>query len=388
MAELNLLAEDFPWSATKQLTEHVAKHSHFKEYTSRGAILHVFSYRMSREILRNHNLWSSNIPEVEEMLLADAAVLIQDDPPAHTLIRKQLNPWFANRVTDLKRTIAHDTTLSIRKRSGDSFDAVSYGKKVRDHLMQILFGFSKQTMERIETWAEEFEAGIGAEFIEDSTERAVTQKQFVREKHKALDDIIHQALRQTNAQLTDLRKYLEHPEDQTSRLLSVLKMLIFGSITTISSQVTNIFLGLSELDPEGQINVAKSMSKRGLVAETLRLHPVFRGSQRVARRSHDFYNFEITASDRCIVWHTAANRDPEVFVSPNKIDPRNRSAEHLSFGSGIHRCIGAALATIALERTAQEVLDDYAPMEIERHVPSSDPWVDSPAILEVKFSAD
>ncbi|MFJ5849035.1 cytochrome P450 [Streptomyces sp. NPDC092903] len=73
---------------------------------------------------------------------------------------------------------------------------------------------------------------------------------------------------------------------------------------------------------------------------------------------------EIPASVPVLVALGAANRDPERFPSPNQLDLDRDAASHLSFGRGIHRCVGAPLAKIEAEIALQAVLDRFPGIQL------------------------
>ncbi len=72
----------------------------------------------------------------------------------------------------------------------------------------------------------------------------------------------------------------------------------------------------------------------------------------------------IEAGQQVVLWFGAANRDPRVFVAPERLDPRRAPNPHLAFGAGPHRCVGAALSRRVLRALVETWRD--APVHLER----------------------
>lgn len=81
-----------------------------------------------------------------------------------------------------------------------------------------------------------------------------------------------------------------------------------------------------------------------LVEETLRLRAPVQNFFRVVTRDHEFHGHTLRAGDRIMLVFGAANHDPEVFPDPHSLSLDRENNRHLSFGWGIHRCVGANLA--------------------------------------------
>ena len=69
---------------------------------------------------------------------------------------------------------------------------------------------------------------------------------------------------------------------------------------------------------------------------------------RFARRDVDVAGWQIRRDDVVICALSAADRDPHIGGSPDRLDPASSRRPHLAFGHGIHRCIGAELARLEL----------------------------------------
>jgi cytochrome P450 len=69
--------------------------------------------------------------------------------------------------------------------------------------------------------------------------------------------------------------------------------------------------------------------------------------------------------DKVAIWYTSANRDDDKFTDPNRLDIERADArQHLSFGFGIHRCLGNRLADLQLKILWEEILERFSHIEI------------------------
>jgi cytochrome P450 len=78
--------------------------------------------------------------------------------------------------------------------------------------------------------------------------------------------------------------------------------------------------------------------------------------RRTATDDADLFGNQIKKGDKLILWYISANRDETVFENPDKlIITRENARRHLSFGYGIHRCVGARLAELQLKILLEEM---------------------------------
>lgn len=89
---------------------------------------------------------------------------------------------------------------------------------------------------------------------------------------------------------------------------------------------------------------------KGVVEEELRLNPPIAAWSRLAAEGATVAGAPVEPGSRLLVLLGAANRDPQVYGNPHQFDP-NRTTLHLSFGRGIHFCVGAALARLEMQRS-------------------------------------
>ena len=86
---------------------------------------------------------------------------------------------------------------------------------------------------------------------------------------------------------------------------------------------------------------------------------------RVATQDFEFKGKRIREGDRVVMWYVSGNRDDEVIADPyNYIIDRERPRQHLSFGFGIHRCVGNRLAELQLTIIWEEIMKRFPTIEL------------------------
>jgi biflaviolin synthase len=112
--------------------------------------------------------------------------------------------------------------------------------------------------------------------------------------------------------------------------------------------------------PELMDRMRHQPEARGTALDELLRHIPHRtsvGLARIALEDVDLHGCRIRAGDAVYVSYLAANRDPEVFPDPDRIDPDREPNPHLAFGNGPHYCTGAVLARLQTELLVDTLLD-------------------------------
>ena len=134
-----------------------------------------------------------------------------------------------------------------------------------------------------------------------------------------------------------------------SDALSVLNQLLVGGNETTTSLITNAIWRLLEVPERWQALVADPELAEAVVEESLRFDPPVLGLWRNTTRAVELH--ETTIPDHCKVLlnYAAANRDPGVFTEPNEFNIHRERKRHMSFGLGVHFCLGAPMARLEAE---------------------------------------
>ena len=147
----------------------------------------------------------------------------------------------------------------------------------------------------------------------------------------------------------------------TSELVATVANLLFAGYDTTYRQITLGILCLARSRPAWERLAADPSAAPGVAEEVLRLEPIAHSTVRLAVSDTSINGIDLPAGTLVEPMIGAANRDPGVFADPDRLDPDRTEARALSFGQGMHHCLGAALARLelaeALTATASRLHD-------------------------------
>ena len=163
----------------------------------------------------------------------------------------------------------------------------------------------------------------------------------------------------------DILSALALAEDGGDRLseremLNLLRLLIIAGIETTTNLIGNGLLALLRHPGELERLRADPALIPGAVEELLRYDSPSQATFRRALADCEVNGFPLRRRDNLILLLGSANRDPGAFDAPDRLDVARRDTAHLSFGRGIHHCLGAPLARLE-GRVAFEMLVERFP---------------------------
>jgi cytochrome P450 len=146
------------------------------------------------------------------------------------------------------------------------------------------------------------------------------------------------------------------PMSESEQLRYALLMMLGGMDTT--SGLTGNSLERIAADPRLR---RKLIERRDLLRtateEFLRHGTPTQGLGRIVSKDVEFYGQQLKAGDRVMLMWAAANRDPAEFPDPDEIDIERHPNRHMSFGVGLHRCLGSNLARTMFQVMIDEILN-------------------------------
>ncbi|MEO6627195.1 MAG: cytochrome P450 [Aquihabitans sp.] len=167
----------------------------------------------------------------------------------------------------------------------------------------------------------------------------------------------------------DLLSVLTHTEAEgeidRTELLSLVVSLLFAGHETTTAAIGNAIVALARHPDQRELLLDRPDLWPNAVEELLRYDTVLQTDPRIALEHVTIGNKTIKAGQNVTVMLGAANRDPRRFNRPDELRVDRADPEPISFGHGIHHCVGAALARLELRVTVPAILDALGPFTID-----------------------
>ena len=142
-------------------------------------------------------------------------------------------------------------------------------------------------------------------------------------------------------------------------------LLIVGGNDTTRNSMTGSVLALNQFPDENRKIRDNPDLLGNFVSEAIRWQTPVAHMKRTAVEDVEIRGQKIREGEKVVMWYVSGNRDEDMFERPNDlIADRPRARNHLSFGFGIHRCVGNRLGELQLRIAWEEILKRFRKVEV------------------------
>ena len=312
-------------------------------------------------VLRDHRRFSNHDDDDREY-----RSMLFHDPPDHTRLRSLVSRAFTPRsVAELEPRIRRVVQELLDDMEGrDRFDLISdFAFPLPVTVIAEMLGVPAQDIDRFRDWSNDIALTVEPTLDDEQTRR---MEESFQELLDYFEDIIERRLKEPQDDMITALLNVEAEGDRLSRgeLLATLTLLLVAGNETTRNFIGNGMLALLKHPDQLQRLRDNPDMLDSALDELLRYDSPVQMDQRMVYEDVDIQGHRIRAGQRVINAIGAANRDPEVFANPDKLDIGRREKSHLSFGRGIHYCLGSPLAMMEGRIAFSSLLDRFPSMSL------------------------
>ena len=349
---------------------------HYCERSDYGPYWSVLNYPEIMAIDKNHEQFSSDAGLggiiIDDAIFKDdeAGFFLQNfismDPPQHGPQRKAVNQIVSKPSLANFRDLITERTQSLLDGlpTNEEFDWVPrVSIELTTLMLATLFDFPLEDRAKLTRWSDVAAAEPGSPIVGSQEQRVselmdcleyFTQLKAGRDKGPASLDL-----------LTMMARDAVTKDQPPHEFLGNLLLLIVGGNDTTRNSMSGSVNAFNHYPEQLEKLRANPDLIDNAVSEIIRWQTPLAHMRRTAIEDVEVSGCEIKAGDKVVMWYLAGNRDETMFTDPNKLDiARTNARQHLSFGFGIHRCLGMRLAEMQLKILWAEIMKRWQRIEI------------------------
>jgi cholest-4-en-3-one 26-monooxygenase len=311
------------------------------------------------------NMYNPREMPEEVMKSINSGSMITLDPPMHTAYRKVASPFFTlQAVQKLEGRIRAITTSILDDLADrDDFDFMTdLAAPLPIKILCDIMGVPKSDENLIFDWSNKA-VGIEDPEFNSTVEDGITNimqifaygQQMAEDRRQCPGDDLMSAMVHAEPEGDPIPQYLMDG--------FFLLMVIAGNETTRNSISGGMLALIENPDERKKLLDNPDLIPTG-VEEILRWVSPVMHMRRTATKDTQIHGIDIAEGEKVVMWYPAANRDDRIFEDPETFNVTREPNDHIAFGIGRHRCLGARLGQLQLNIMFTELLERFPNMEL------------------------
>ena len=292
---------------------------------------------------------------------ANAAVLLNADPPEHRRQRKAVNRAFRpTRLRGMEPMIEEVTSELIQEivDKGESEFVSEFAVGLPMTIIAVALGVETDDLATFKRWSDDLVMPVGNP--DPTTEKVRDYLISLSEFNEFFGNLLQLRRQDPHEDIISDVATAEVNDEMLNEaeMLSMLQQFLVAGNETTTKLLTNLMHHLAEEDGlEERLRDDPSLIDN-FIEEGLRFEAPVGGLFRMAKEDTTVGETQLREGDHIWLIFAAANRDPEMFSQPDTFSvDRENARDHLAFGHGEHFCIGAMLARLEARIAVEQILD-------------------------------
>jgi cytochrome P450 len=295
---------------------------------------------------------------------------ISMDSPKHDVQRKAVTNVVAPlNLAKLEPVIRSRATKILDEvTTGEEFDWVNHvSVELTTQMLATLFDFPFEERSKLTYWSDMATSGT----LNGGPTPEPVRRAALLECLEVFTNLWNERVHRDPTEANDLITMMAHNPntqgmDPMEYLGNLILLIVGGNDTTRNSISGGVYFLNQFPDQFAKVTKDPSLIPK-MVPEIIRYQTPLAYMRRRATQDYEIRGKTIKKGDKVAMWYVSGNRDEEVIENPNEfIIDRDNPRHHLSFGFGIHRCMGNRLAEMQLRIVWEEILKRFKRIEVVR----------------------
>jgi cytochrome P450 len=370
VSDASLYEADLQWPFFERLRNEAPVH-YLKE-SPFGPFWSVTRFDDIQYVDKHHEIFSSEPTVILGDQPEDFTVVnfIQSDPPVHDEQRKAVQDVVAPRnlaemeplIRSRVQTILDDLPV------GETFNWVDLVSiELTTQMLATLFDFPFEDRRLLTHWSD-----VAIATPEMTGSDGITEEQRRIELGECLEYFGRLwKERESQPKKFDLISMLAHGEstkdiiNKPMEFLGNLLLLIIGGNDTTRNSISGGVVALNQNPDQYQKLRDNPKLIPNMVSEIIRWQTPLSHMRRTVKEDTELHGQKMKKGDKVVMWYISGNRDPKAIDNPDAfIIDRPSARHHMSFGFGIHRCMGNRLAEMQLRIVWEEIMQRFHTVEL------------------------